>query len=169
MRALLATWRFPLLLAAATALLEWLDPGAARRALDNDAEFLLQVLVIVPPVMVLMGLLQVWVPRPLVERSLGPGAGLRGPLLALLLGTAAAGPLYAAFPMARALRDKGATTANLATFLGTWASIKVPMILMESQFVGLRFALLRLGLTVPAVLLMGRLMEWLAPIPAGQE
>ena len=34
------------------------------------------------------------------------------------LGTAAAGPIYAAFPLGLSLREKGARTANLVIFLG---------------------------------------------------
>ena len=83
--------------------------------------------------------------------------------LAILLGTAAAGPLYAAFPVAVSLQKKGARLANIVIFLGTWASIKIPMILLESSFIGLRFSLLRLALTVPGVIAMGVVMERALP------
>ena len=119
---------------------------------------------ILPPVMVLMGLLDVWVPRQMVEAHLGQDAGLRGAGFAILLGTAAAGPLYAAFPIAISLRNKGARVANVVIFLGTWAAIKIPMIIMESSFIGLRFALLRLMFTVPCVLAAGYLIEAILPV-----
>ena len=125
--------------------------------------FLVEVLLIVPPVMVLMGLLDAWVPRQIVEAHLGKDAGVRGAGVAILLGTAAAGPLYAAFPIALSLQKKGARLANVVIFLGTWATIKIPMIIMESSFIGLRFALLRLAFTVPCVLAAGYLMEMMIP------
>ncbi|MGD0843778.1 MAG: hypothetical protein ABSA06_05330 [Geobacteraceae bacterium] len=53
--------------------------------------------------------------------------------------------------------------ANIAIFLGTWATIKIPMIMMESSFIGIRFALLRLALTIPGVLGVGFLMERIVP------
>ena len=76
------------------------------------------VLAIVPSVLVLMGLFDVWVPKRLIESRVGAGSGPQTIFLALLLETAAAGPLYAAFPVARALQQKAARLANLVTFLG---------------------------------------------------
>ncbi|WP_224961155.1 permease [Geomonas subterranea] len=153
---------FFMVLAANLGFLLW-QPATARLAALNSTGFLLEVLSIVPPVMVLMGLLDVWVPRRLVEAHLGPDSGPVGAGVAMLLGTAAAGPLYAAFPVAVSLRKKGARLANIVIFLGTWGAIKIPMILMESSFISLRFALLRLSLTVPCILACGYLMERLLP------
>ncbi|WP_328760909.1 permease [Geomonas azotofigens] len=153
---------FVIVLAANLALYLW-QPATARLAALNSTGFLMEVLSIVPPVMVLMGLMDVWVPRRLVESHLGPDSGAIGAGVAMLLGTAAAGPLYAAFPVAVSLRRKGARLANIVIFLGTWGTIKIPMILMESSFISLRFALLRLALTVPCILVCGYLMERLLP------
>jgi len=139
-------------------LLLW-SPSLVEVSVTKSLSFLKEVLLILPPVMVLMGLLDVWVPRQMVEAHLGHDAGLRGAFFAILLGTAAAGPLYAAFPIAISLRNKGARVANVVIFLGTWAAIKIPMIIMESSFIGLRFALLRLMFTVPCVLAAGYLIE----------
>ncbi len=75
------------------------------------------MLAIVPSVLVLMGRFDVWVPKRLIESRVGAGSGPQGMCLALLLGTAAAGPLYAAFPVARALQQEGARLANFVTFL----------------------------------------------------
>ncbi len=125
-----------------------------------------EVLAIVPSVLVLIGLFDAWVPKETVERSLGQRSGIRGVLLAVLLGTGAAGPLYAAFPIGLALREKGARTANLVIFLGAWATIKLPMLMMESAFLGPRFAMLRLALTLPGIIACGFAMELLDPKPA---
>jgi uncharacterized membrane protein YraQ (UPF0718 family) len=138
----------------------------AQASAAKSLGFLMEVLVIVPPVMVLMGLIDVWTPRKLVEDHLGAGSGIRGSALAILLGSAAAGPLYAAFPIALSLHRKGARLANISVFLGTWATIKIPMILMESNFIGIRFALLRLAFTIPGVLGVGFLMERMVPADA---
>jgi len=152
--------------------LAFVEPESARLSATNAISFVGEILAVLPPVLVLMGLFDVWVPRQMVEYSIGPGSGLRGALLAMLLGTAAAGPLYAAFPVALSLQQKGARLANIAIFLGTWATIKIPMLLMESSFLGWRFSLVRLALTVPAILLSGILLErWVpaAAIPARSE
>lgn len=163
MKAHPASYRLFLVVLVANIALFFLQPDLARHSALNSAGFLLEVLSIVPPVMVLMGLLDVWVPRRLVESHLGPDSGFMGAAVAMLLGTAAAGPLYAAFPVAVSLRKKGARLANIVIFLGTWGAIKIPMILMESSFIGLRFALLRLLFTVPCILASGYLMERIVP------
>jgi uncharacterized membrane protein YraQ (UPF0718 family) len=124
-----------------------------------------EVLAIVPSVLVLLALFDVWVPKEVIERSLGADSGAKGVLLALLLGTGAAGPIYAAFPIALSLRAKGARTANLVIFLGAWATIKLPMLMMESAFLGTRFAMLRLALTLPGILAVGFLLERFDPLP----
>jgi uncharacterized membrane protein YraQ (UPF0718 family) len=156
-------YRFFGLMLAVNLVLYLLDRPLAQSSARNAAGFILEVLPIIPPVMVLMGLLDVWTPRKLVEDNLGAGSGVLGAMLAVVLGTAAAGPIYAAFPVAVSLRNKGATTANIAIFLGAWATIKIPMILMESSFIGLRFALLRLAFTIPGVLCVGYLMGKMVP------
>ena len=163
MKAQLAAYRLFLVLLAVNLLVASFEPALALHSAVNSWRFLVEVLAIVPPVMVLMGLLDVWVPRRLVESHLGRESGALGTGLAMLLGTAAAGPLYAAFPLATSLKRKGARMANIVVFLGTWATIKIPMIMMESSFVGLRFAILRLAFTVPCILATGWLMERLLP------
>lgn len=163
MKTQLADYRLFLIVLLANLLLLFWQPSVAQHSALNSASFMLEVLSIVPPVLVLMGLLDVWVPRRLVESHLGPDAGAVGAGVAILLGTAAAGPLFAAFPVAVSLQKKGASVRNIVIFLGTWASIKIPMILMESSFIGLRFALLRLLFTVPCIVLSGYLMERMMP------
>ena len=163
MKARLLEYRFVLALAAVNALVALGWPGLATASVTTAGSFVLEVLSVLPPILVLLGLLDVWVPRAFVEARLGPGAGWQGTALAVLLGTAAAGPLYAAFPVAVSLRQKGARLANVVVFLGTWAAVKTPMILMEASFVGLRFALLRLTFTLPCVLATGWIMERLLP------
>ena len=56
------------------------------------------MLLVIPPIFVLLGLLDVWVPREQMMRFMGPGSGTKGIILAFLLGSFAAGPLYGAFP-----------------------------------------------------------------------
>lgn len=163
MKARLKPYRLVLVIALAVLVMDLLRPGLAGLTAANASDFLCEILAIVPPVMILMGLFDVWTPRELIENHLGPGAGTRGIALALLLGTAAAGPLYAAFPLAVALGRKGARVANIGIFLGSWATIKIPMLLMESSFIGYRFALLRLALTLPGVIVAGYLLEWFVP------
>ena len=68
---------------------------------------------------------------------------MRGGLLAFVPGAAAAGPLYAAFPIAAVLIKKGAKLTNVFIFLGAWSTTKIPMLLFETANLGARYMLLR--------------------------
>lgn len=109
--------------------------------------------------MILMGLLAVFISDETVIKYLGKTSGIKGVALAFLLGTLPTGPLYVAFPMAATLIKKGARISNIIIFLSAWACIKIPQELVELQFLGLQFMVLRLVLTVIFVAIMGLLIE----------
>ena len=154
-------WDLVALVASAVALfgLSMIFPDKGEKALTISWEYLKEMVFILPAVMVLMGLFAVWVERDVVVKYLGKGSGMWGLLLAILLGTLPTGPLYVAFPLAAMLLKKGARVANVMVFLSAWACIKLPLELMELQFMGWKFTLLRLGLTVALVIPMGLLAE----------
>lgn len=151
------------IVAAGMLILLWISPGAGRASVLTARDYMAEMLGVLPPILVLMGLLDVWVPRQLIERNMGPDSGWVGVALSVLVGSAAAGPLYAAFPVAATMLRKGARPANMVIFLGTWATIKIPMIMFEVKFLGPAFALVRLALMLPTIIVSGYLVEYLAP------
>ena len=124
-------------------------------------EFFVEMILILPAVMVLMGLFAVFVPKDLVVRYLGRESGLRGIFIAILMGALPTGPLYIAFPIASALLKKGARVSNIVVFLTAWSCIKLPQELVELEFLGFRFMLARLVLTVIFAIFMGLAIEWI--------
>lgn len=147
---------------AAYAVLFLMDPLRGREALGQTGRFLIEMIQILPPVMILSALTAVWIPRERIEAALGRNAGWKGSLVSFLIGSLSAGPIYAAFPAALVLHRKGAGLKNLVIIISSWAVIKVPLILVESSFLGVPFAALRYSLTIPAILIMGHAMErWL--------
>ncbi len=112
------------------------------------------MLLVLPPIFMLLGLLDVWVPREIMMKYMGPDSGLRGPLLAFLLGSAAAGPLYGAFPVAAVLMKKGASFNNILIFIGAWSTTKIPMLLFEMNALGFRFALARLAIDLVGIVVI---------------
>lgn len=130
------------------------DGEKGSKAVDVAWRYLQEMAFIFPAVLLLMGLFAVWVRRETVVRFLGEGSGLPGMLLSVLLGMLPTGPLYVAFPLAAMLLHKGARAANVILFLSSWACIKLPMELVEIQFLGWKFALLRWGFTVSVLLPM---------------
>lgn len=118
-----------------------------------------EMLFVIPPVFLLLGFLDVWVPRETMVRWMGERSGLIGIVLAILLGSAAAGPLYAAFPVAAVFVKKGASFRNVVVFIGAWSTTKLPMLLFEYSAMGPRFTLTRLLVDIPGIILIGMALE----------
>lgn len=165
----LSDYRWVLLIAVADVLLWLYRPAQAVNVMRNTWDYLVEMIVILIPVAVLIGLFEVWVPKPLIGKYLGRESGWKGIALALLFGTAPAGPLYVAFPIAGMLLQKGASPLNVVVFLNTWAAIKVPQLLVEAKFLGPSFMLVRLALTILAALLMGWSIQRAAGRPEAQQ
>ncbi|MGQ9470819.1 MAG: permease [Candidatus Aminicenantales bacterium] len=154
MKKILSSKNLLLLLAGANIILYIFDRPKASSVLLNSKTYLLEMLSGLPPILILIGLFQAWVSRKTVEKAIGGSSGLKGILMAVFVGTAAMGPLYAAFPLGVSLLEKGASLFNTAIFLCVWASIKIPMILFEIKFLGPNFAGLRLALTLPSIIVI---------------
>jgi len=144
---------------AVAAVLLMLFPDRKAAALTTIWEYFREMIAILPAVMVLMGLFSVFVSKEQVVKYLGKASGIKGFLIAILLGSLPTGPLYVAFPLAAILLKKGARIASIVIFLSAWACIKIPQELVELQFLGLEFMALRLVLTILFVILMGVSVE----------
>jgi len=146
-------------LAVLTLLVYRWQPGKAISIWKISQNYFFEMLGILPSILILLGLLDAWVPKKIIERLLGKDSGISGAGIAMLTGTAAAGPLYVAFPVAASLLKKGARISNVAIFLCSWAAIKIPMVMFEAKFLGWQFTGLRLLLTIPSAILIGVIME----------
>lgn len=128
---------------------------AAKITLSNLKEFI----IIVPPIFLIVGLLDVWVPKETIIKLMGQNSGMKGIATAFFLATAAAGPLYVAFPIAALLLKKQARLAYVLFFLGVWSSTKLPIALFEVASLGLKFTLIHVGISLPLYLLTAFLIE----------
>lgn len=156
------------LLAAIDLVILAMAPDTGQTVFRLTGSRLLEMASILPPVFLLLGLLDVWVPRETVIRLLGTASTWRGTLLSLLLGAAAAGPLYAAFPIAAVMSKKGASYRNILIFIGAWSTLKLPLVLFELANLRSAFALTRMAINVPAIVLMATLIDRLVT-PAERE
>ena len=139
------------------------DRELGRLAFQNAGYTIKEMLLIIPPIFVLLGLLDVWIPRETMVRLMGEGSGAKGVLLAFLLGSAAAGPLYGASPVASVFMRKGVKFSNILVFLGAWSTTKIPMFLFELESLGPRFALTRLAINIPGILIIAWTLAALVP------
>jgi len=132
------------------------EPG--KEIGHNFASFSLDMLKILPAAFILIGLFEVWVKRETVEKHLGEGSGFRGYLWAVLLSGTTVGGLYVAFPVAYALYSKGAKLGVIFTYLGASAICRVPMTIFEASFLGIKFSLIRLLVSIPLVIIASMLL-----------
>ena len=125
----LMRYKWVILFVAADIFVYWFNPALGTQIAQHTSLSILEMLGVIPPIFILLGLLDTWVPREKVVSHLGAGSGLRGLSLAMALGAAAAGPLYGAFPVAAVMMKKGASFFNVMVFVGAWATLKIPMFL----------------------------------------
>jgi len=111
-------------------------PEKTEPVTSTAQEYLIEMMIILPAVMIIMGLFAVFIPSETVVKYLGKTSGIKGIALSILIGTLPTGPLYIAFPME----------------------------MVELQFLGIEFMVLRLILTVIFVIIMGvsieKIIEW---------
>ncbi len=124
-------------------------------AVGNTGYYLREMLIIMPVVFLLTALIDAWIPTNMIMNALGDNSGIKGFFTALALGSISAGPIYAAFPVAKTLLKKGASVGNIIVILSSWAVIKLPMLANELKFLGPEFMIIRWILTVIAIFIMG--------------
>lgn len=131
----------------------------ADESAANFGQFFGEMIGFMPAIFVLIGLIDVWVPKERIQKHIGPGSGAKGTLYVILLAMFQAGPLYGAFPIALLLWNKGCSVRNIFVFLGAFSVLKIPMLSFEIGFLGLKFSLLRTLVTLPLFILIGVAME----------
>jgi hypothetical protein len=134
-------------------------PTWGARAGQTFAGLLVEMATILPPMFVLLGLFEVWVPRALIEGHVGPESGSAAILWMIALAVVQVGPLYVAFPVAVSLWRKGCAPRNVFVYLGAFSAAKIPMLFFEVTFLGWQFSLARAAVTLPVFVMLALVME----------
>ncbi len=124
----------------------------------NFESFSIEMLKILPCAFVLIGLFEVWVKKETVEKHLGAESGLRGYLWSVLLAGTTVGGLYVAFPVAYSLHRKGARLSVIFSYIAASAICRVPMTIFEASFLGIKFSVIRLMVSLPLVFVSSMLL-----------
>ncbi|MBF0253090.1 MAG: permease [Candidatus Omnitrophica bacterium] len=124
----------------------------------NFISFAVNMFKMMPCVFILIGLFEVWANRETVEKHLGKDSGIKGYIWALLLAGTTVGGLFVAFPVAYSLCRKGAKLSVIFTYIGASAICRVPLTIFEATFLGIKFTLIRLFVSVPLVVLTSMLL-----------
>ncbi len=128
--------------------------GVAR----NFSMFSMMMLKILPCAFIIIGLFEVWVKKETVERHLGRGSGIKGYIWGIVLAGTTVGGVYVAFPASYSLYRKGARLGVIFTYVGASAICRVPMTVFEASFLGIKFSLVRLFVSIPLVVLSSAIL-----------
>lgn len=159
MKEVIKRYKFFLILAVINIGLLVIYPSIGQKSISITWSNTLEMLSVIPPIFILLGLLDVWVQREIMIKLMGEKSGFIGIAIAFFLGSAAAGPLYAAFPVAGVLLKKGSKFSNVLIFIGAWSTTKIPMLLFETSSMGWKFMLTRFIIDIPGIALIAYVTE----------
>ncbi|MBW1750112.1 MAG: permease [Deltaproteobacteria bacterium] len=132
--------------------------GPGKEISMNLAVFSIGMIKVLPCAFILIGLFEVWVKNETIQKHLGAASGLKGYVWAVLLSGTTVGGLYVAFPVAYSLYNKGARLSVIFSYLGASALCRVPMTIFEASFLGLKFSIIRLLVSLPLVIVTSMLL-----------
>ncbi|MED4456346.1 permease [Metabacillus fastidiosus] len=140
----LKRYRFFFILLLSLLIITLMNQTIAIKAVQLTGKSTFDMLLLLPPIFILVGLLDQWVRKETLIRYMGEKSGIYGVFFTLLLATVAAGPLYIAFPIAVLLLKKGASIRYIVFFLGAWSTVKLPVLVYEFTSFGSKFTLLHI-------------------------
>jgi uncharacterized membrane protein YraQ (UPF0718 family) len=132
--------------------------GPGKEIGMNFAIFSIGMIKVLPCAFILIGLFEVWVKNETIQKHLGAASGFKGYVWAVLLSGTTVGGLYVAFPVAYSLYNKGARLSVIFTYQGASALCRVPMTIFEASFLGLKFSIIRLLVSLPLVIVTSMLL-----------
>jgi uncharacterized membrane protein YraQ (UPF0718 family) len=159
MKTLLKRYKYFLVLLVINIVVYVLYPSVGQKSIQVTWSNTVEMLSVIPPIFILLGLLDVWVQRETMIKLMGEKSGILGILIAFFLGSAAAGPLYAAFPIAGVLLKKGSKFSNVLIFIGAWSTTKIPLLLFEASSMGWKFMVTRFVIDIPGIMLIAYVTE----------
>lgn len=126
--------------------------------LGNGLSLLLRFALVIVISFLAAGLAEVLVPRAWVEGALGAESGLRGILLASAAGVITPAGPFVSMPIAVTLIRSGAAPGPVVAFLTGWSVLALHrFVAWEVPILGLRFALLRYGVSLLLPVIAGLL------------
>jgi uncharacterized membrane protein YraQ (UPF0718 family) len=158
-RNIIRRYLFFLCAASFTLFLTFLNKDIGLKTFAIATSSFKQMLSVLPPIMLILGLIDVWIPRETLMKYMGEDSGILGIFIAITIGSIAAGPMYAAFPFTAVLLKKGAKFSNVIIFMSAWCVTKIPTLLFELTYLGYKFTFLRLLINLPGIILMGYLVQ----------
>lgn len=158
---ILSRYKFFLILSIVLIFLLIFNKNLGLNVFNNAKGSFLQMLAVLPPIMLLLGLMDEWVSRESMMKYMGEDSSILGIILSIALAAFAAGPMYAAFPFTAVLINKGVKFSNIIIFMNSWCVIKISTLLFEISSLGYKFTLYRLLIDFVGVIAMGYLVDYI--------
>jgi uncharacterized membrane protein YraQ (UPF0718 family) len=141
--------------AAALMLSFGFDRGKTGKGLRTGLRMFLRILPDFLIILAAAGLLLAVVPEASLSHWIGEDSGLRGFIVAALVGSIALVPGFIAFPMAAVILRSGAPIGSVAVFITTLMMVGVLTLPVEKRYFGWRTAVLRNALSFLGALIVG--------------
>jgi uncharacterized membrane protein YraQ (UPF0718 family) len=122
------------------------------RVWNNFLVFAKDMVLILPPAFVLIGLFDVWAKKESVEKHFGNTSSPIRFLWSILLASTTVGGTFVAFPLANSLYNKGAKYSSIFTYVTAASLFMIPMTVMEASMLGIKFSAVRLIASVPFII-----------------
>jgi uncharacterized membrane protein YraQ (UPF0718 family) len=143
---------FALLLCAAT----WRKGSQElKRGLQLGVQSLLSTAPLLLIAFIIVGYITVLLPQSLIQDWVGPNSGLQGLVLGEVAGVLLPGGPYVVFPLIASLYQAGAGIGPTLAMIVSWAGLALISITFEIPFLGWRFSLIRVGLSLLVPFLAG--------------
>jgi len=107
----------------------------------------MQILPLLVFAFIMAGMIQVLLPRELLSKWIGEGAGMRGILIGTLAGGITPGGPYVSLPLAAGFLRAGAGVGTMVAFITAWSLWAVSRLPMEIGILGWKFTAVRLACT----------------------
>lgn len=159
---ILKRYRYALISIVALILIFFIDNSLGSSIFLSSKSNILQMLSVLPPIMLLLGLMDVWISKDSMIKYMGENSGILGIFLSIFIASIAAGPMYASFPFTAVLLKKGVKFSNIIIFMNAWCVTKISTLLFEIGALGYEFTLIRLLVDIPGIILMGYIVEYLS-------
>lgn len=125
---------------------------------DNFLIFAKDMVIILPPAFILIGLFEVWVKRETIENNFGQASGFIKYLWSIMLAATTVGGTFVAFPVGNSLFHKGAGYNSVMAYITYASLVMIPMSIIEASILGLRFTLSRILMSIPLVIISSALL-----------
>ena len=135
--------------------------GEHLRGLNAAFRMTLEILPLLIFAFIIAGLVQVLLPHEAMRRWVGEESGIRGILIGTVAGGLMPGGPYVSLPVAAGLLRAGTGLGTMVAFITAWSLWAVSRMPLEIGIMGLRFTLIRLGVTFffpPIAGLMARII-----------